>query len=205
MQGYAIRRFSDGVLDAMVRLSRTRANYWLEFVLDTALGATLLSEGLRRHSPPLVEVLLILLGLLAFTFIEYCAHRWLFHGSPQIFAHGHTAHHGNPLGYDSVPFFLPALTLLGFIGLFLLLMPVSAVFLLAGGIACGYVAYGVSHFMIHHMRFRHSLLRSWAAYHHIHHYHPDCNYGVTTPLWDVLLGTRYAPARRLARPRQGSI
>ena len=203
MQGYAIRRFSDGVLDAMVRLSRTRANYWLEFVLDTALGATLLSEGLRRHNPSLVGILLILLGLLIFTFIEYCAHRWLFHGSPQIFAHGHTAHHGNPLGYDSVPFFLPALTLLGFIGLFLLLLPVSAVFLVAGGIACGYVAYGFSHFMIHHMRFRHSLLRSWAAHHHIHHYHPDCNYGVTTPLWDVVLGTRYVSSRNPTRPQPG--
>jgi len=52
MQGYAIRRFSDGVLDAMVRLSRTRANYWLEFVLDTALGATLLGEGLREALDP---------------------------------------------------------------------------------------------------------------------------------------------------------
>ena len=203
MQGYAIRHFSDGVLDAMVRLSRTRANYWLEFVLDTALGATLLSEGLRRHNPTLVAVLLILSGLLIFTFIEYCAHRWLFHGSPQIFAHGHTAHHGNPLGYDSVPFFLPALTLLGFIGLFLLLMPVSAVFLLAGGIACGYVAYGFSHFMIHHMRFRHGLLRNWAAHHHIHHHHPDCNYGVTTPLWDVVLGTRYVSSRNPTRPQPG--
>ena len=201
MQGYAIRRFSDGVLDAMVRLSRTRANYWLEFVLDTALGATLLGEGLRRHNPSLVVVLLILLGLLVFTFIEYCAHRWLFHGSPQIFAHGHTAHHGNPLGYDSVPFFLPALILLGLIGHCLLLMPVSAALLLTGGIAFGYVAYGFSHFMIHHMRFRHSLMRRWAAYHHIHHYHPDCNYGVTTPLWDVLLGTRYASTRSIARPR----
>jgi dihydroceramide fatty acyl 2-hydroxylase len=25
----------------------------------------------------------------------------------------------------------------------------------------------------------------------VHHYHPDCNFGVTTPLWDYLLGTRY--------------
>jgi sterol desaturase/sphingolipid hydroxylase (fatty acid hydroxylase superfamily) len=203
MQGHAIRHFSDGVLDAMVRLSRTRANYWLEFVLDTTLAATLLSEGLRRHSLSPDVVLLILLGLLVFSFIEYCVHRWLYHGSLRLMAQGHAAHHGNPFGYDSVPFFLPALLLLTFIGLSLLLLPADAVLLLASGIAFGYVAYGISHFMIHHMRFRNSLMRSWAAYHHIHHYHPDCNYGVTTPLWDVVLGTRYASTRSITRPRPG--
>ena len=203
MQGHGIRHFSEGVLDAMVRLSRTRANYWLEFVLDSALAATLLGEGLRRHGLSPAVVVFMLLGLLVFSFIEYCFHRWLYHGSLQLMAQGHAAHHGNPAGYDSVPFFLPALLLLAFIGLALLFLPASVVLLLSSGIAFGYVAYGLSHFMIHHIRFRHSLMRSWAAHHHIHHHHPDCNYGVSTPLWDVVLGTRYASARRLARPRPG--
>jgi len=30
----------------------------------------------------------------------------------------------------------------------------------------------------------------------VHHYHPDSNFGVTTPLWDVLLGTRYVRQTR---------
>jgi dihydroceramide fatty acyl 2-hydroxylase len=47
------------------------------------------------------------------------------------------------------------------------------------------------------VRFQHPLLRRWAAAHHVHHYHPDSNFGVTTPLWDYLLGTRY-----VRRPRQ---
>jgi len=201
MQGHAIRHFSDGVLDAIVRLSRSRANYWLEFVLDTALAATLLSAGLRRHGLSPAVVVLMLVGLLVFSFIEYCFHRWLYHGSLRLMAQGHAAHHRYPAGYDSLPFFLPALVLVGLTAAGAMLLPLDDALLIASGIAFGYVAYGFSHFMIHHIRFRHSLMRSWAAYHHIHHYHPDCNYGVSTPLWDVVLGTRYASTRRLARPR----
>jgi hypothetical protein len=33
--------------------------------------------------------------------------------------------------------------------------------------------------------------------HHVHHYHPGTNFGVTTPLWDVLLGTRYVRQARV--------
>jgi sterol desaturase/sphingolipid hydroxylase (fatty acid hydroxylase superfamily) len=82
-----------------------------------------------------------------------------------------------------------------------LLMPVDDALLLASGIAFGYVAYGLSHFMIHHMRFRNGLMRKWAASHHIHHRHPDCNFGVTTPLWDVVLGTRYVSSASPSRSR----
>jgi sterol desaturase/sphingolipid hydroxylase (fatty acid hydroxylase superfamily) len=32
----------------------------------------------------------------------------------------------------------------------------------------------------------------------VHHYHPDTNFGVTTPLWDILLRTRYVRQPRKA-------
>jgi sterol desaturase/sphingolipid hydroxylase (fatty acid hydroxylase superfamily) len=38
--------------------------------------------------------------------------------------------------------------------------------------------------------------RHWSAHHLIHHRHADANFGVTTPVWDVLLGTRYAYERK---------
>jgi hypothetical protein len=72
-----------------------------------------------------------------------------------------------------------------------LLVSASSAFLLVGSMAFGYVTYGLSHFIIHHTRFRRRLARRWAANHHIHHYHPDTNFGVTTLLWDTLLNTRY--------------
>jgi sterol desaturase/sphingolipid hydroxylase (fatty acid hydroxylase superfamily) len=189
----AIRR---GV-DAIVRMSGTRTNYWIEVVVDVALGLLLLVQG-WRHNPagPLTALLAVLLGLLAFSFIEYFFHRWMFHTRVPLFEEGHRLHHERPLGYDSLPFFLPPAVLLALTGVCALVMPLGFALLLTGAVTFGYIAYGTSHFIIHHVRFRQPLLRRWAGAHHVHHYHPESNFGVTTPLWDVLLGTRY-----VRRPR----
>ncbi|HUJ87506.1 MAG TPA: sterol desaturase family protein [Burkholderiales bacterium] len=186
------------VLDALFRLSRTRANYWLEFVLDAALGAAFLVAGIRGQVAPLSAALLLCLGLFVFSFMEYVFHRWLFHGWPPFLAKGHATHHADPRGYDSLPFFLPALVLFCAAGAGALLMPAAAAWLIASGIAFGYITYGLSHFMIHHGRFSRPRIRRWAAHHRIHHHHPESNFGVTSPLWDVLLGTRYVPLRSTA-------
>jgi sterol desaturase/sphingolipid hydroxylase (fatty acid hydroxylase superfamily) len=192
MPGLPIRRLFDAALDCILKMSRTPANYWGEFVLDFPVGILLIFEGLRHlDTHPTAVFITILMGLFLFSFFEYFFHRWLFHGSMRLMVEGHRAHHENPLGYDALPFFLPALLLTGLVGIFVLLMPVGFAFLLAGAIDVGYVSYGLSHFLIHHRRFRRRPVRRWAANHHIHHYHPDTNFGVTTPLWDILLATRY--------------
>lgn len=186
------------VLDGIVRMSSTATNYWVEVVIDALLCLMLLAEGWRHlQGNPLQAVLAIGLGLLAFSFIEYFFHRWMFHTRVPLFAQGHHQHHQKPLGYDSLPFFLPAAVLLTLTGLMVCLMPTGFALLMAGAVTLGYIAYGLSHFTIHHVRFRHPLLRRWAAAHHVHHYHPHSNFGVTTPLWDVVLGTRY-----VRKPRQ---
>jgi len=78
-------------------------------------------------------------------------------------------------------------------------LPASAALLFTGGMAAGYAAYGLTHTVFHTVRFRRPLARRWAAAHHIHHYHPHSNFGVTTPLWDILLKTRYLSGeKRLA-------
>jgi sterol desaturase/sphingolipid hydroxylase (fatty acid hydroxylase superfamily) len=184
-------------VDAIVRMSSTRINYWGELAVDVVLGATLLLEGARRHPGAAVGSLAIVLGLFAFSFVEYFFHRWMFHTRIPLFAQGHNLHHERPLGYDSLPFFLPAAILLVLTGLLVLILPTAFAMLMAGAATFGYVIYGLSHFTIHHVRFKHPLLRRWAAAHHVHHYHPDSNFGVTTPLWDVLLGTRYVRQARV--------
>jgi sterol desaturase/sphingolipid hydroxylase (fatty acid hydroxylase superfamily) len=190
-----IMQLLDTFLNDISKLSKTQLNYWAEFAVDIPFGAVLIFAGLRsKELDPIAVVLAILLGLFLFSIIEYSVHRWLFHGSVQIIAQGHCAHHENPLGYDSVPFFLPALILLVLTGVLVLLMPAKYAFLLTGTIALSYVIYGLSHFTIHHHRFHYDLARNWAANHLIHHYHADTNFGVTTPLWDIVLGTRYRRA-----------
>lgn len=185
----------DTLLNALSMLSKSPLNYWLEFAVDIPLGVALIFAGLRSHElGPVGAVLIILLGLFLFSIIEYSFHRWLFHGPVQIMAQGHRAHHENPLGYDSLPFILPALILLALTSMCVLLMPSNYVFLLMGTITLSYVTYGLCHFSIHHHRFQYALARNWAANHHIHHQHADTNFGVTTPLWDIVLGTRYRRA-----------
>jgi sterol desaturase/sphingolipid hydroxylase (fatty acid hydroxylase superfamily) len=179
----------------VVRLSRTRVNYWLEPVVDAALGGILLAAALRRHLPAANAVLLLVLGLFVFSLMEYVVHRWVFHGPPQPMARGHASHHLDPLGYEALPFFVPALVLAAVTGLCALIMPVPDAWALASGIAFGYVGYGIGHFTIHHRRFRHPLVRRWAARHHIHHHHPERNFGVTSALWDTLFRTRYVRLR----------
>ena len=185
-------------LDAIVRMSSTRSNYWAEVVVDSALAVLLIHEGWRRHTGgALTATLAIFLGLFAFSFVEYFFHRWMFHTRVPLFAEGHRLHHERPLGYDSLPFFLPGAVLLTLTGLCALILPTGFALLLMGAVTLGYIIYGLSHFTIHHVRFKQPLLRRWAAGHHVHHYHPDSNFGLTTPLWDVLLGTRY-----VRQPRQ---
>lgn len=184
-------------VDAIVRMSSTRTNYWAEVGVDTTLGLLLVVAGWRLHAGgPLTALLAVGLGLFAFSFIEYFFHRWMFHTRVPLFEQGHRTHHEQPLGYDSLPFFLPAVVLLTLAGLFALIMPTGFALLMAGAITFGYIIYGLSHFIIHHVRFKHPWLRRWAGAHHVHHYHPDSNFGLTTPLWDVLLGTRYVRQAR---------
>jgi sterol desaturase/sphingolipid hydroxylase (fatty acid hydroxylase superfamily) len=179
-------------LDGIARMSGTRANYWAEFVVDSVVGTMLAVAGVRAYDGSVwLALLAVVLGLLAFSFLEYFFHRWMFHTHIPLFEEGHRLHHERPLGYDSLPFFLPAAVLLLLTALAVTALPTGFALLLMSAVTFGYLAYGLSHFAIHHVQFRQPWLRRWAGAHHIHHYHPETNFGVTTLLWDRLLGTRY--------------
>lgn len=196
----AIVRLWRGVLRSIAWLSTTRANARAGLAADVLVSCVLLDLGLRHGSmSTAVAISIALFGLVLFSFVEYCFHRWLFHGSVRVLEQGHRKHHEEPQAHDSLPFFLPplvALLLAGSLGLFL---PAPAALLFTGGMAAGYATYGLVHTLFHNVRFRRPLSKRWAAAHHIHHYHPHSNFGVTTPLWDIVLGTRYvSEGKRLA-------
>jgi sterol desaturase/sphingolipid hydroxylase (fatty acid hydroxylase superfamily) len=183
----------DRMLAGFERMAVTEGNLRAAFVADVGmcLGLVALALG-RGDMHPLGAVAAFGSGLLLFSLIEYCFHRWLFHGPDQAMERGHRQHHVDPLGIGTLPFFLPPVFLLVIVALLSKAMPLSYALLLTGAIAGGYFAYGQCHALIHRRRFRHPLARRWAASHHIHHHHHDRNFGVTSPLWDLLLGTRHA-------------
>ena len=192
------------VLRPIERMCTTRTNGRLGFVADIAVTFALLYVGMRHHDVrPIAALAAVLFGLALFSFAEYAMHRWLFHGPAQVFQQGHLTHHQRPMGYDSLPFFLTPLAILAVGGLLDRVAPARLALLFTGAFAAGYVVYGLSHWAIHNIRFRNTLVRRWAADHHIHHYHPDKNFGVTTPLWDIVLRTRYVSQRK--NPKQPEI
>lgn len=182
----------------LARLATSHFNLRAGLISDSLISVLLIAAGFwYGHMRVLPALLTIVCGLFAFTFLEYAAHRWLFHGNTGPFKAGHDNHHDDPLGYDALPFFMPPLFMCALAALFALAIPAGYALLLAGVVASGYAAYGLSHVAIHVHRFKSPLMRRWAGFHNIHHYHPGANFGVTTGLWDFILGTRY---QRKPRP-----
>jgi 4-hydroxysphinganine ceramide fatty acyl 2-hydroxylase len=67
---------------------------------------------------------------------------------------------------------------------------------LFAGFVLGYLVYDTVHFAVHHVTIPTSWGRFTKRRHYRHHFvDPDCDYGVSSPLWDLILGTRgRAPA-----------
>jgi sterol desaturase/sphingolipid hydroxylase (fatty acid hydroxylase superfamily) len=197
-------RIARSGIDRLAALSQTKANAQMGLACDVSMGLSLAAFGkLKYGSGAALPLAAFLTGLLFFTFVEYAFHRWLFHGVIGAFRHGHSEHHLHPDNDGALPFFAPPTAMLAFAMLLTLFVRIDVAALFVGGVACGYACYGLGHTVIHRHRFALAWPRDWAARHHIHHNHPGKNFGVTTPLWDVLLGTRYTRRGSSDAPRAG--
>ena len=154
------------------------------------------------------NILLIAIGVLSWTLIEYALHRCIFHYSArsafgQRFVYAaHLSHHENPRAlsrlFSSLLISLPIATA------YLLLAWVATGSLhtasyLFTGLTAGYLIYEWLHFQAHHRRPRLRFFRYLRKYHLLHHYQtPELRFGVTSPLLDVIFGT-YRPVRKPLR------
>ena len=145
-------------------------------------------------------------GLFLWTFSEYILHRFLFHYEPKterqrkIFFLFHGVHHAQPQVKTRLVM-PPAVSIpmaLVFYGLFYLLLAVLLnvpmwVGPLTSGFLVGYLIYDLTHYATHHLPMRSGFLKYLKRYHLKHHYKtPDQRFGVSSPLWDVVFGTRPA-------------
>lgn len=140
------------------------------------------------------------IGILAWTFLEYCLHRFLFHLSHKIsepwntlFLDIPTKHHLTPESLDSQ--FTPVSWVILFVGLsmvfcyFKFIVPLS----LLTGMLIGYIIYEWDHWKTHHYESNLCFIKYMKRYHNFHHYiSPNKNYGITSPFWDVVFRT-YQP------------
>ncbi len=137
-------------------------------------------------------------GLLAWSLLEYVAHRITFHHAPtnrlQV-ALGyllHGVHHAYP--DDSRRWVMPLTITVPIAALFSLLFDAALGRFappIVAGFLHGYLTYDVLHYFIHRGRMPTALGRFLRQYHLAHHYaSPDRHFGVSSPLWDVVFRTR---------------
>lgn len=148
--------------------------------------------------------LLFAAGLALWTLLEYTLHRFLFHfparspaGKRIVFIF-HGVHHAQPLVKTRLVMPPPVSLGLGllvylalslFLGL--LLGRPSWVPALFAGVALGYLWYDMTHYATHHFRLRSRAFQYLRRYHlHHHGQTPNARFGVSSPLWDIVFGTK---------------
>lgn len=171
----------------------TRLGYFLDFALVPLAVAALIMLGYRWGLGTGATAAGIVAGLLAWSLAEYWIHRAVFH-SRIGFQSMHEMHHALPkdlIGIASwatfAGFALVWLSSAGLVG-------AGAGSVMTAGFLLGYLIYCSVHVAIHHRAAR-GLGRYGAlmlALHQGHHRGGRGNFGVSSPLWDIVFGT-YQP------------
>jgi sterol desaturase/sphingolipid hydroxylase (fatty acid hydroxylase superfamily) len=185
--------FSNPVLE---RISRTHIS--IPITLFLAISSVSLFYGVTATSIPFGFGLAVaVLGIIAFTFVEYMMHKHFFHMEPDTpikdkLQYGiHGVHHDYPRDKDRLampPFVSAAYSAILYL-VFTLLMGDFALYFLPGFLI-GYSGYLGVHYVVHVYNPPKNFLKVLWVNHAIHHYkNPDSAFGVSSPLWDYLLGT----------------
>lgn len=141
------------------------------------------------------------IGLLVWTATEYLLHRFIFHFHPtsewgkRIHFIFHGVHHAYPR--DKKRLVMPPSASLPLAALFYYLFSLvfSTVNLYAffSGFLLGYLCYDMMHYAMHHYNFKSGIMKRIKQHHMLHHYQdPTKGFGVSSPLWDEVLGSRFS-------------
>ncbi|MCL6494113.1 MAG: sterol desaturase family protein [Ignavibacterium sp.] len=148
----------------------------------------------------LTIVALFIFGLFIWTITEYVLHRFVFHFKPKsqfgekIHFIFHGVHHDYPS--DSRRLVMPPsvsvpLALLFFF-LFHNLIGSIYVYPFFAGFLTGYLFYDMTHYAIHHFNMHSKFWLEIKNHHMRHHYlDPSKGFGVSTPIWDMIIGTNF--------------
>lgn len=138
------------------------------------------------------------LGLLSWTFAEYCLHRWLLHWQARspagkaLLERLHVFHHDDP--NDDSQVCMPLLMQVPIWCLLFLMLNLmggtQASLIYTCGFALMMVIYDITHYSTHYMPPTNRLLKTLRANHMSHHFSNSTRkFGVTTTIWDRVFGT----------------
>jgi sterol desaturase/sphingolipid hydroxylase (fatty acid hydroxylase superfamily) len=141
---------------------------------------------------------LFILGVLIWTLLEYVIHRFAFHYGPRsnwgkrLHFMMHGVHHDYP--NDASRLVMPPSVSIPlavfFYGVFLMVFGHCTPAAFAGLVA-GYLCYDMIHYATHHFAMKNRIAQGLKHYHLVHHYKDDhVGFGVSSPLWDLVFGTR---------------
>jgi dihydroceramide fatty acyl 2-hydroxylase len=132
-------------------------------------------------------VFIFMAGVFAWTMVEYLIHGVLAHAHRTFVTPMHGVHHRDPHAVFAIGAWIPtAIVLLGGFAMF----GAAPGMIFLGGIAAGFAGYEYLHYRIHFARPASALEARLSARHLAHHVGaPDAIFGVTTRLWDVVLGS----------------
>ena len=201
------------------REARTaRRRFYPVTILYTAYMLVVLPLALRRR--PWQALAFVALGVAVWTWLEYTVHRhvlhgrfpdgpgWLRHHLHRFFDTMHGDHHLRPWDGMYINGFLDSLPFAAAFAFVSLLAPLPTAPVMVAGLLECYVVEEWVHYTVHFHRFRWRYF-DYIRRHHLYHHSPrggDIAFGLTSGLWDAVLGTRIAPIdRRLlyARGRRG--
>lgn len=143
---------------------------------------------------------LLVAGAVAWTATEYFLHRFVFHYHPtsawgkRLHFIMHGVHHDYP--NDSMRLVLPPsvsipLAIL-FYFLFNALLGASLAAPFYAGFVAGYLVYDMIHYAVHHADIKSKWFIELKTHHLKHHFKdPDKGYGVSSKIWDKIVGTDY--------------
>ena len=191
-----VRMFKNDFLEA---LSRVHPSVPVIIYLPVILYVLYISVA--DYSLQLLTIVgLFILGLFIWSITEYVLHRFVFHYKPKsklgekIHFIFHGVHHDYPS--DSRRLVMPPsvsipLALLFFF-LFQNLIGSIYVYPFFAGFLTGYLFYDITHYAIHHFNMHSKFWLAIKNHHMRHHYlDPNKGFGVSTPIWDMIIGTNF--------------
>jgi len=195
-----VRMFKSDFFEAFSRVHFTVPLYIFLPIIFYFLYRSIWSFELKFLS----IVSLMIIGLFVWTLTEYTLHRFVFHFQPksQLGQRLHFIFHGVHHDYPSdtkrlvMPpsVSLPLATLFYF--LFKTILGESFVVPFFVGFLIGYLFYDISHYAIHHFNMHSKFWLAIKNHHMKHHYQdPAKGFGVSTPLWDIIIGTNFLQNR----------
>lgn len=168
-------------------LSLSRAGYYTDFVLAPLAALTLVHFELYRR-PSAGMLAWIAAGVVLWTLAEYLIHRFAFHGPLRAL---HDVHHRRPAAYIGVASWGTA-PLFALVWLMLIVATSAPIANpLMAGLLAGYTAYIVIHDRMHHgdrAGFG-RIMRALLDRHIAHHRGGHANFGVSSPLFDLIFRT----------------